>query len=114
MTDKDLPPQFQWERSPDYRSFYSNNFMFRFSAGDGSITFSRFTETPGAQNQNVVLEQVNIHMSWATLKMLGEYVMTAVQEIEREVGPIVYIGLPKEELRKQTGSIIKSFVIQKK
>lgn len=114
MTDQEVSPPFRWERSPNYRTFYASFFKFRFAVGDGSITFSQYSEDPGSPTQNVIQEQVNVVMSWPGLKQLGEYISVAVQEMEREVGPIASLGISKEELRQQAIAIIKEFAIRKK
>ena len=114
MAEQGSSEQVRHERHPDYRRFFSNSFLFRFSAGDGNITFSELTEAPGAPLQNIIQEQANITMSWSQLKMLGEYITIAVQEMENELGPIINVGLPKEELQKQARAIIKGFAIRKK
>jgi len=113
MTEQNPSPPFRWERSPNYRTFFCNYFKFRFNVGDASVTFSQFDEDPGSPTQNVIQEQINITMSWAQLKQLGEYIGVAVQEMEREIGPIANIGLPEEELQKQASAIIKGFMIRK-
>ncbi len=115
MTESEAPQNLlQWERSPEYRRIFSNHFNFRFAPGDGNITFSQTTEPPGASPQNVILEHINITMSWPHLKMLGEYLSMAVEAVEQEVGPIVSIGISREELRKQAAAIVSDFVMQKK
>ena len=113
MTEQGQPHAFRWERSPNYRTFFSNFFKFRFSAGDASVTFSQFDEDPGSPTQNIIQEQVNITLSWVQLKQLGRYIEVAVQEMEGKVGPIANIGLTKEELRDQAIGIINDFQIQK-
>jgi hypothetical protein len=103
----------EWERSPDYRRVFSNYFLLRFAPGDANITFSQTIDHPGSSLQNVFYEHINITMSWPHLKLLGEYVTMAVQEMERAVGPIVSVGITKEELQKQAVAIIKEFAIRK-
>ena len=114
MTEPNASQPIRWERAPNFRAFFSSYFNFRYSVGDGNLTFSQFSEDPGSPTQNIVQEEVRVIMSWTSLKLLGEYITTAVQEMEREVGPIPSVGLPKEELRKQAVGIIKGFDIRKK
>ena len=73
-----------------------------------------FNDVPGSTLQDVIQEQANITMSWPQLKMLAEYISATVQVMEREVGPITSVGLPIEELQKQSNEIIKGFAIRKK
>ncbi len=114
MAEQEVSQQFSWERASDYRRIFSNHLNFRFAPGEGNITFSQLTETPGSPIQNQILEHINITMSWPQLKLLGEYIAVVIQEMEPEVGPIVSVGIPKEELRKQALAIIKKFHIVKK
>lgn len=114
MAEQEASQQYSWERPSDYRRVFSNHFNFRFAPGEGNITFSQFTETPGSPLQNQILEHINITMSWPQLQLLGEYLAVVIQEMEREFGPIVSLGIPKEELRKQALAVIKEFRILKK
>ena len=114
MAEQEAVPQLRTERSPDYRRLFSNHFFLRFAPGDANITFSQLIDVPGSTSQDVIQEQVNITMSWTQLKMLGEYISSTVQAMEREVGPITSMGLSIEELQKQSNDIIKGFVIRKK
>jgi hypothetical protein len=113
MTEPNASQLPRWERSPNFRTIFSSYFQFRYSVGDGNITFSQYSEDPGSPTQNIIQEEVRIIMSWPSLKLLGEYLTTAVQEMERELGPIATVGLPKEELRKQAVAIVKGFGIRK-
>ena len=114
MAEQEAAPQLRSERSSDYRRFSSNHFFLRFAPGEANVTFSQLIDVPGSTLQDVIQEQANITMSWPQLKMLGEYISATVQAMEREVGPITSIGLPVEELQKQSNQIIKGFVIRKK
>ena len=109
-----MSEQSHWERSPNYQAFFSNAFRLRFTVGDANITFAQFMETPGADQQNNILEHMNVTMSWPQLKMLAEYMNVAVQEMEREVGPIPRLAIPREELRENALAIIRAFTIYDK
>ena len=114
MPEQEKSQNMSWERAEDYRLIYSNNFLFRFSVSDGSITFSQFTESPGSIVQNKVLERATVSMSLPQIKLLAEYMTVSIQELERELGPIATVGLSTEELRKQAKEIISGLGIRKK
>lgn len=114
MAEQEASQKLLAERSPDYRRFFSNHFFLRFAPGEANITFSQLVDIPGSTSQDVIQEQANITMSWPQLKMLGEYISWTVQAMEHEVGPIASVGLPMEELQKQSTEIIKGFTIRKK
>jgi len=102
------------ERSPEYRTIFSNHFRFRFSPSDGRITFSEFMDSPCSELINVMREHIAVSMTWPQIKMLSEFLTAAVEEVEKQVGPIVSLGPTADELRKQSGEIIKAFSVRKK
>ena len=106
--------EWQWQRSPDYRSLFSNHFRFRFGPEDGNITFSEFTDTPGSDAMIILQEHIRINMSLGQIKMLGEYINVSVQEIESQIGPIRYTGPTKDNLQKMAAAIVKNFPSPKK
>lgn len=114
MAEQQTSQQPQWERSPDFRTIFSNHFNFRFAPGDGNITFSQLVDAPGSAMQNIVMEQINITMSWPQIKNLVRHLNAVVQEMEEEYGPITTIGLTDEELRQQASYIISGFTGRKK
>ena len=113
MDEHDAAPQSRTDRAPEFRRIFSNHFFIRFAPGDTNITFSQLIDVSGSSEQNVIQEQVNIVLSWTQLKMLGEYVSSAVQAMERDGGPIITTGLSVEELQKQSTEIVKGFTIRK-
>lgn len=105
--------QESFERHPDFRRFFSNHFYLRFGPGDANITFSQQINIHSAGPQNTIQDLTNITMSWTQLKMLGEFISSTVQAMEREVGPIVSIGPSLDALQRQSTEIVKSFAIRK-
>jgi hypothetical protein len=52
-------------------------------------------------------------MAWPQLKQFAAYIVIAIEEMERQLGPIPRTGLTDIELQDQARSIIKDFMVHK-
>jgi hypothetical protein len=76
-------------RSDKYRTVFSNAYRVRVGIGEITLIFNRITHTPSmAAEPNVVEEQVEIVMTWQSIKMLQLHLSSLISGIEQEVGEI--------------------------
>ena len=82
-------PSFKFERSPEYRTIYSDLHRFRLGNGTANIVFSRTGHNPGVQmDVTAVEEQVEIVVSWMQLKMIAMNLAATIAALEEEIGDI--------------------------
>jgi hypothetical protein len=77
-----------FSRAENYEFMYSNWFKTRIGMSEYVITFSSLIDGPGAADVVGIQEKLGVAMTWTTLKMLALTLSTAVEGIERVIGPI--------------------------
>jgi hypothetical protein len=75
-------------RAENYEILYANWFKTRIGMGEYMLTFSTLIDKPGVADISGIQEKLAVTMSWTTLKMLALTLSTAVEGIERVIGPI--------------------------
>lgn len=76
-------------RSDEYRTVFSDLYRVRLGNGDLTLIFSKLTHTPSISAEPDILEeQVEIVMTWSTIKMLQLHLASLIGGIEQELGSI--------------------------
>jgi len=73
-------------RSAFYRDSYANNFRFRLSPLDFSITFASNADVPGAGI--LIQDEIGMSMSLPTAKILALHLNKMIEAVENEIGVI--------------------------
>lgn len=93
-------------QSTQWRNCYSNGFSFSFTAQDFSIGFLANINMNGVVCQ---VEEVQVQLTFSSLKLLSEHIQAAIKVYEEERGPIKVpvAGRPTAEQAESMRNMIR-------
>jgi hypothetical protein len=111
------PPTVSFTRSDEYKTVFSNFFRIRVGLGEITLIFSKIAHTPGILAEpNVVEEQMEVALTWSSIKMLQLHLSSLISGIEQEVGEILipngFLASPSMSPAAQR-EIIRTFGLSK-
>lgn len=87
----EIPP-LSFTRSDEYKRIFADFFRTRLGTGEITTIVSKVTHGPNMNVEgNIIEEQIELVMTWSSVKMLQLHLMSLVSAIEEEVG---YIPIP--------------------